>query len=167
MEFALSRKIPVPDETREADRFTISAPPEPIMAFWKKQLDRLDTMIAQATAQEQWQKRTPGSIGRVTGELKTVTIAQLIKHYNVGGRNWVRRFFFGFPLIGILSQKGVLPKGGRVGHQTNATATNLGQIASSFHRKICSFRIVKCPTTLGRSAVTVGRWLAGRPNPHS
>ena len=113
MEFFLARKIPLPDEMRGGGgRFIISAPPESIMAFWTKQLARLDKMIAQSTTQEEWQKRTPDSIGRVAGALKTVTITQLLNRYNMGDQNWMQQFIFGFLLIGILSQKGVFPIGG-------------------------------------------------------
>ena len=51
----------------------------------------------------------------IAGRTKTVTIAQLLNRYNMGGRNWIRKFVFGFPLVGTLSQKGVFPKGGELG----------------------------------------------------
>ena len=113
LEFSLARKIPLPEEMREANKCITSTPPESIIAFWTKQLTRNDATIEQATTlQNKWQKQTPDAIGRVGGDLKTVTIAQLLNRYNMGGQNWIRHFVFGFPpLIGTLSQKGVFPKG--------------------------------------------------------
>ena len=79
MGFFLARKTPLHGEMREGNRFITSAPPESIIAFWGKQLNRLDTLIEQAkTVQNEWQKQTPGVIGRVAGEVKIVTIAQLL-----------------------------------------------------------------------------------------
>ena len=86
LELFLARQIPLPEETQEANKFPTSAPPESIIASWNKQLARLDTTIAQsATIQEEWKQQTPDSISRVTGELKTGAIAQLLNRYNMGG----------------------------------------------------------------------------------
>ena len=112
LEFFLARQIPLPEEMHEANKFITSAPPESIIAFRNKQLARLDTMITQAaTTQKEWQQQTPDSIKCVTGELKTVTIAQLLDYYNMGGQQWIQQFIYGFPLIGTLSQKGAFPEG--------------------------------------------------------
>ena len=59
LEFPLARKFIYPQEMRAGNKFTTSAPPDSIMAFWATKLARLDTMIAQATStQKEWKTNT-------------------------------------------------------------------------------------------------------------
>ena len=59
--------------------------------------------------QEQWFNSTPESIRGEQARFQAVAYHQLMRHFDLGGADWVRQFIFGFPTTGILSQPGVFP----------------------------------------------------------
>ena len=54
-----------------------------------------------------WYRATPSAIASATGGVHIALLAALTRNYDMGGKDWVSQFIFGFPLVGSLSQSGV------------------------------------------------------------
>ena len=97
-EFLLTKDIPLPGELTEALDFIQSAPTESITAFWRKQRERLRTLVSDADPDQLiWDADIPAEISPATGKMKTLAPQALLGHFDLGGARRIQQFNMGFP----------------------------------------------------------------------
>ena len=103
--FRLASPDPLPEHIKKASVSTRDCPPDVLAEFWGSQLPRLEQMVDDSKlAQQKWNGEIPPEIAPSDGELKTVAISQLLRHFGVEGQRWTRLFALGFPTAGTHSQ---------------------------------------------------------------
>ena len=109
-QFPLSFKTPLPREVMKAALFIRDSTPEVLLPFWEGQLAKLRSLVADCSpSQVIWDEQIHKAIAPAAGKLKTVALAQLFRHYGLGGQRWLCQFAKGFPITGELSQKSDFP----------------------------------------------------------
>ena len=106
-EFYLAKEIPLPVEiTSPIDTIT-SAKYSTRTKHWK---DQLNAHRALQNNRENTQMicdvLTPATLKQATGEIKTSIVDHLAESLELGGREWVRQFTYGFPIVGNLPNAG-------------------------------------------------------------
>ena len=111
MEFELSSETPLQRDVEKALEVISNTKKKDMEEFWDDQLKKVKTLVQDSLKkQNDWNKRTPKAIRKVTKELKTVAIWNLLDQYDMGGDRWIHQFTFWFPITGVLSQEGVFPR---------------------------------------------------------
>ena len=106
--FPLSFGTPLPAELHRSDAFIRDTCPEAVTRFWGRQLGCLSKLVDQAAPfQKKWGAKIKPAILPEAGKLKTAALAQLCRHFGLGGQRWLCQFANGFSINGGLSQKGV------------------------------------------------------------
>ena len=108
--FPLSADVELPQEINDSLDWLMSTDNETIITFWDEQLAKLEYLVQEChQAQEHWFTATPLAIKGAQSRFQAVAFHQLLHHFGLGGKNWIRQFIFGFPTTGFLSQTGIFP----------------------------------------------------------
>ena len=152
--FFLSQQTPLPESLRTAVGFATSAPEERIKEFWKKQLNRISTQRASCRALSlKWLNARPAAL-KNQKSVNALLLRALMKNFGIKGQKWANQLIFGFPIIGVLSQKDVYPTDKRVGGKIlHERAPEFG--TRPFSRKSKGIDTPTRPGVMGRSTRSV------------
>ena len=109
-DFLLTRPISIPSEIHDSLDWIASETKEAVFNFWEDQLDRLTHLGLQAdTTQTIWGDAIPPDLMGGACRISTVSLLTMMRHFDLGGEQWITQFVYGFPACGIISQPGVFP----------------------------------------------------------
>ena len=104
--FFLSQEIELPPSLNEAVELLCEAPPGDIKKFWIGGINGLRALKAeQKTVRDNWRAATPIALKGVS-TIDPVMLPHLFHNFGLGGAKWLKQIIFGFPITGLLSQKG-------------------------------------------------------------
>ena len=111
-DFYHATEIPLPGESSDSLRFINNSDQRAIRLWRGLRAERVWDLADNLTeTQAIWGALTPECIASATGKLKTVPLLAPPLNFNLGGRDWIKQFTYGSPLVGNLSQDGVYPRG--------------------------------------------------------
>ena len=112
--FFLAHEIELPPTLVGAVDFMSGAPQADIKKFWSGQVSQLrDIKRAQRGTLSLWREVTPASLKGST-TIDPVILTYLLDRFGLGGSKWLKQLVFGFPITGLLSQRGAYPIDTRV-----------------------------------------------------
>ena len=108
--FPLFETARLPIDLTNALHFNRDNSVETIADFRKSQLIRLRVIAAECWDEtEKWMSLAPEDVRIASGKIHVALLTHLARFTRMGGTDWFMQFVFGFPITGILSQKGVFP----------------------------------------------------------
>ena len=108
--FFLPLSAPLPRPISDASSFIRGSHPEQIAHFWDSQLISLDRLIADSSEVEKaWAELIPSETAPAACNIRLAALMSLANQCQVGGAVWIRRFLFGSPLVGRLTQPRCYP----------------------------------------------------------
>ena len=108
--FPMAADCPLPDDIREAIKFTSRSSNRTLTNFWDAQLSALSTLVEHPEcSSEPWYALRPKELSAAPKELNIALLAQLASFTGIGALNWLSGYIYGFPITGTISQSKTFP----------------------------------------------------------
>ena len=159
--FPLSAGMPLPLDLKRAIDFAAFSDPESLIKFWASQVASLRSLGARLDPlRAKWLDLSPPEIRQVSARLHLPLLKFVLHAFDMGGEEWVDSFIFGFPMVGLHSQKGVFPAEARSAFDPQENI--LAGVTSRFRSRVTD----SCPSNgeaLWNEALAQSRegWLEG------
>ena len=108
--FPMAAECPLPDDVREAIKFSSRSSNKTLTDFWGAQLSALSALADHPLcSSEPWYALRPKELSAAPKALNIALIAQLASFTGIGALNWLSGYIYGFPITGTISQSKTFP----------------------------------------------------------